>query len=151
MSNLKKFELYVECTGINGHQVFACEAENEQAAKQMFRDGQCTIIDEQLEVTDLERSPFSIEESDDISSRLHSDTEQALNSECLHHKKMRLKQASQIRQIEGDKDRLRMALKNLIEASESNEAQLSAQLLEIHAESAALRTAKRLLIEFERG
>ncbi len=80
MSNLKKFELYVECTGINGHQVFACEAENEQAAKQMFRDGQCTIIDEQLEVTDLAHRPFNIEESDDISSRLSSDVEHSLES-----------------------------------------------------------------------
>ncbi|HHB1579036.1 TPA: hypothetical protein ACN983_004118 [Vibrio parahaemolyticus] len=89
MSNLKKFELYVECTGINGHQVFACEAENEQAAEQMFRDGQCTIIDEQLEVTDLERHSFSIEESEDISSRLHSDVEHSLESKIkrLEHDK----------------------------------------------------------------
>lgn len=100
MSNLKKFELYVECTGINGHQVFACEAENEQAAKQMFRDGQCTIIDEQLEVTDLSRSPFSIEESDDISSRLNSDVEHSLESK--------------IKQLECNKDRLAFLLQELL-------------------------------------
>ncbi|MCQ9087351.1 hypothetical protein [Vibrio alginolyticus] len=89
MSELKKFELYVECTGVNGHQVFACEAENEQAAKRMLRNGQCAIIDEQLEVTDLAHRPFNIEESDDISSRLSSDVEHSLESKIkqLEHDK----------------------------------------------------------------
>ncbi|HHY0466012.1 TPA: hypothetical protein ACVU43_002995 [Vibrio parahaemolyticus] len=100
MSNLKKFELYVECADINGHQVFACEAENELMARQMFRDGLCTIIDEQLEVTNLESQPFNIEESDDISSRLSSDVENSLESK--------------IKQLEHDKERLALLLKELL-------------------------------------
>lgn len=137
MSKLKKFELYVECIGVDGHQVFACEAESEQAAKRMYRDGLCSIIGERLEVTDLADCPFSIEESDDISSRLSSDVEHSLESK--------------IKQLQNDNDRLREVLKSLVETSESNEAQLSAQLLEVHAESAALRIAKKILSEFERG
>ena len=40
---------------------------------------------------------------------------------------------------------LKGALKSLIETSESNEQQLSASLLEAHAESTTLKSAKRLL------
>ncbi len=116
MSNMKKFELYVECTSVNGYQVFACEAENEQAAKQMFRDGQCVIIDEQLEVVGLHHHPSVIEESDDISSRLRSDTEQELEAECHHHKKKRHEQSMQINQLQNDKVKLVELLQALLDA-----------------------------------
>ena len=73
MSNLKRFEMSVEVTAVDGSQVFACMAENETEAEQMFKRGECEIIDQQIEVLGLESSPFAIEESEDISSRLASD------------------------------------------------------------------------------
>ncbi|WP_274882422.1 hypothetical protein [Vibrio harveyi] len=73
MSNLKRFEMSVEVTAVDGSQVFACMAENETEAEQMFKRGECEIIDQQIEVLGLEKTPFAIEESEDISSRLASD------------------------------------------------------------------------------
>ena len=70
---LKKFELEVECTAFDGSQTFACTATSEKEALEKFESGDCQIIDQNIEVIGLEKKPFSIEESDDISSRLASD------------------------------------------------------------------------------
>ncbi|HDM8198715.1 TPA: hypothetical protein P0E36_004899 [Vibrio harveyi] len=73
MSNLKRFEMSVEVTAVDGSQVLACMAENETEAELMFKRGECEIIDQQIEVLGLEETPFEIEESEDISSRLGQD------------------------------------------------------------------------------
>lgn len=73
MSELKKYELTVECTSFNGSQTFACYAENETQALNLFKAGKCVIIDEQIEVLGLEEDSLEIIESNNIDSRLPSD------------------------------------------------------------------------------
>lgn len=89
--NLKKYELVVECTSIEGNQTFACYAENAGDARRKFRSGECQIIDEQLEVIGLDSEIEQIYESDDISSRLPSDVISSLEKEIQTLKENRAK------------------------------------------------------------
>ncbi len=73
MSELKQYELEVSATSFDGSQTFACWAKDEAEAEEKFKRGECYIIDVNIEVLGLEREPFSIEESFDISSRLPGD------------------------------------------------------------------------------
>lgn len=70
MESLKKWELLVEATSFDGSQTFACEAVDEAEALIKFKAGLCDIIEVNVEVLGLENTPFDIEESSDISSRL---------------------------------------------------------------------------------
>lgn len=81
MSELKRFELTVEANNFEGSQTFACYAYSKSDAKDRFRNGECAIIDESIEVLGLEREPTEIEESDDISSRLWSDVAESKDVE----------------------------------------------------------------------
>jgi hypothetical protein len=77
----KKYELEIEAKDFYGYQTFACEAESELEARDMFRRGMCEIIDVQIEVLGLEHEPMNIIESDDISSRLPQDLMARLTEE----------------------------------------------------------------------
>lgn len=73
MSNLKMFEITLEATDFDGHQVFACYAVDKRNALLKLKSGDCDIIESNVEVIGLNDEPVDIIESSDISSRLSSD------------------------------------------------------------------------------
>lgn len=70
---LKNYEITVNVKVESGTQTFACVAESEEDALDKLQSGQCEIIDESLEVSDVDDSSAEVIESRDISTRLPSD------------------------------------------------------------------------------
>lgn len=67
--NMKKYEMVYEANNFDGHQIFACEADNEEEAKEKFKAGECDIVEQSIEVLSLGEL-HDIYEVDDIENRL---------------------------------------------------------------------------------
>lgn len=66
----KVYEITVAVSCVEGFQVFACKADSPGEAEAKFDAGECTIVEEDLEVVGLEKEITSIEEVEEIKSRL---------------------------------------------------------------------------------
>ncbi len=121
-SNLKRYELSVECTAIEGSQTFACFASSESEAKQLFREGKCEIIDEQLEVIGLEAKPFEITESDDISSRLLGDQLAKQSAELESLKSELVNAAEEIESLRQELEEVNSLSRSFIDAVSTSHA-----------------------------